>query len=150
MSLISLYTAQATATGGRSGGTVATADGAIDARLELPVELGGETERVKNALNPEQLFACAWAASFADAIGFVAKQHNFILREIEVTATVTFGQYENDGFGIAAEFTINLPELSRSEAEKIAVEARAACPYTKAYRDAETLKINVLPKKEKK
>lgn len=144
MNLISLYAARATANGGRSGGRVATDDGVLVLRLELPSELGDEAGKAENAVNPEQLFACAWAASFADAIGFVAKQHNKILREIEVTATVTFGQYKDDGFGIAAEFEIKLPELSKLEAAEIISEARRGCPYSKAFRDADNLKITVL------
>lgn len=144
MNLISLYTARATATGGRSGGRVATDDGAIDARLELPPDLGGEAMKGRNAINPEQLFACAWAASFADAIGFAAKQHNYIMREIEVTAAVTFGQYENDGFGIRAEVAVNLPESTAAEAEEIILQARAVCPYAKAFVGADSLKITLL------
>jgi organic hydroperoxide reductase OsmC/OhrA len=111
MNLISLYTARARATGRRSGGTVVTDDGAFAARRELPPELGGDAGKAENALNPEQLFACAWAASIADAINFAAKQRNLILRRIEVSAAVTFGQYENDGFGIRVEFAVRLPEL---------------------------------------
>lgn len=144
MNLISLYTAQATATGGRSGGTVATEGGAFAWRLELPPELGGDQGHAPNALNPEQLFAAAWAASIADAIGFAAKGRNRVLREISVTAKITFGQYKNDGFGIAVEFEINLPELSEPEAAEIIGEARRGCPYTKAFRDADNLKMSVL------
>lgn len=147
MHLISLYAARATAVGGRSGGRVATDDGALTARLELPAELGGTIENAKNSLNPEQLFAAAWAASIADAIGFVARQRNRILRDVNVTAMVTLGQYENDGFGIAAEFEVKLSELKLAEAEAVVAQARAVCPYTKAHRNAENLKINVLSKK---
>ena len=144
MNLISLYTAQATATGGRSGGRVATSDGAFDVRLELPPELGGEVKSTAEAFNPEQLFACAWAASVADAVGFAAKQRSRILRQISVTAKISFGQYENDGFGIAAEFQIFLPELTESEAAEIVAEAKRGCPYTKAFCEIENLKISIL------
>jgi len=143
MNLISLYTTAATATGGRADGSVKTADGAINLRLGLPKELGGG-DSGEAVVNPEQLYACAWAASLADAIGFAAKQHNYILRQISVTATVTFGQYESDGFGIQAEFTVRLPELRAAEAERIIEEARATCPYVKAFRVAENLKITLL------
>jgi Ohr subfamily peroxiredoxin len=144
MNLIRIYTAVATAKGGRSGGRVSTAGGALDFRLELPPELGGDIEKAKNALNPEQLSACAWAVSLADSIGFVARQHNVVLSEISVTATVTLGQFENDGFGIATELAINLPELTRNVAEKIVGEARATCPYSKEFYGAENLKITLL------
>ena len=140
MNLISLYTATATANGGRSGGTVVTDGGAINLLLGLPKELGGSDA---NTANPEQFFACAWAASFADALGFVARQHNRVLQEISVTAKVSLGQYEKNGFGITAEFEISLPELSAEEAEIFAAEAKQNCPYTKAFRGKEDLKINV-------
>jgi lipoyl-dependent peroxiredoxin len=131
MSVITFYTAKANARGGRAGGAVETDDGALKFRLELPKELGGGVEIEKDRTNPEQLFACAWAASFADAIGFVARQHNRLLEQIAVACRVSFGQYANDGFGIAAEFEINLPEVSGEEAEMLVAEARAACPYCK-------------------
>ncbi len=147
MNLISLYKAQATATGGRSGGRVSTDDGALDFHLELPSELGGEVLADQTKfINPEQLIACAWAASIADSIGFAAKQHNRILREITVKVKITLGQFENDGFGISAEFQIDLPELSDKEAEKIVNQARRACPYTKAFGQKEMCKMSVASK----
>lgn len=63
MNLISLYQATATATGGRADGTVRTDDGAIVMRLGLPKELGGGGDAGEHLINPEQFFACAWAAS---------------------------------------------------------------------------------------
>ena len=49
-----LYTARATATGGRSGHAV-TDDGMVDVHLQPPKEMGGPG----GAANPEQLFAAA-------------------------------------------------------------------------------------------
>lgn len=141
MNLISIYTAEATAIGGRSGGRVSTTDGSLNFNLDLPVELGGES---KSAINPEQLFACAWAASIADAIGFAVKKRNRVLHEITVTAKITFGQYQDDGFGIASEFQIYLPELSKSEAVEIVAEMQECCPYTKSFQNAAKPKIQVL------
>ena len=146
MNLISLYTARATAHGGRSGGRVSTDDGALDFHLELPPELGGDVIAGQTKFNPEQLIACAWASSIADSIGFAAKQHNRILREITVKVKIILGQFENDGFGISAEFQIDLPELSVKEAEKIINQARNACPYTKAFGQTEMCKMSVASK----
>ena len=47
-----LYTAHASATGGRDGRAV-TSDGQLDVKLAVPKEMGG----AGNGLNPEQLFA---------------------------------------------------------------------------------------------
>ena len=55
-----LYTAAATAEGGR-GGRVATTDGRVELDLEVPVELGGPGGP---GTNPEQLFAAGYAACF--------------------------------------------------------------------------------------
>jgi predicted small metal-binding protein len=53
-----LYTAEATATGGRAG-HVRTADGTLDMDLSIPTEMGGPGGA---GTNPEQLFAAGFAA----------------------------------------------------------------------------------------
>ena len=55
-----LYTAEATATGGRQG-HARTSDGRVDVDLDVPVEMGGSAGP---GTNPEQLFATGWAACF--------------------------------------------------------------------------------------
>lgn len=60
-----------------------------------------------------------------------------------MTAKVSLGQYEDNGFGIAAEFTVELPELSSVEAAQFIGEAQNACPYSKMWRGGEALKINL-------
>lgn len=143
-----MYETRARATGGRAEGSIKS-DGEIEMRLRLPKELGGaifEGEMTETiTTNPEQLFACAWAASLADALGFVARQHNRILREIAVTAIVRLGQYEADGFGTTAEFEIELPELSKAEAAQFVAQAEQTCPYSKVWQQTgEILKATIL------
>src|SRR5687767_12397348 len=65
-----LYTAQATATGGRAG-KVESSDGVVKFDLSMPKALGG-TE-TPGTSNPEQLFAAGYAACFAGAVGLVAR-----------------------------------------------------------------------------
>ena len=65
-----LYQARASAIGGRTGRT-ATDDGALDVTLAMPPELGGAGGE---GANPEQLFACGYAACFLGAIRLVAKR----------------------------------------------------------------------------
>jgi len=55
-----LYTAEATATGGREG-HARTSDGRLDLDLDVPTEMGGTGGP---GTNPEQLFASGWAACF--------------------------------------------------------------------------------------
>ena len=64
-----VYTAHATATGGRDG-RGKSSDGRIDVVLKPPKEMGGTGEGV----NPEQLFAVGYAACFIGAVKFVAGQ----------------------------------------------------------------------------
>lgn len=65
-----LYTASATATGGRDGRAVSS-DGVLDVKLSTPRELGGQGGA---ATNPEQLFAAGYSACFIGALKFVAGQ----------------------------------------------------------------------------
>ena len=64
-----LYTASATAIGGRAG-SVKSDDGTIDFPLALPTGLGGAGGA---GTNPEQLFAAGYSACFAGALGLVAR-----------------------------------------------------------------------------
>ena len=59
-----LYTTEALATGEGRNGHVRTVDGAFDANLAIPVEMGGSGK----GLNPEQLFASGYAACFHSAL----------------------------------------------------------------------------------
>ena len=59
-----LYTAEATATGGRQG-HARTSDGRVDVDLDVPVEMGGSAGP---GTNPEQLFATGWAACFQSSL----------------------------------------------------------------------------------
>ena len=56
--LVVLYTAEATATGGREG-HARTSDGKLDVDLDVPSEMGGIGGP---GTNPEQLFATGYAA----------------------------------------------------------------------------------------
>ena len=64
-----LYTAQATATGGRAGHTRSD-DGRIDLNLSVPKGMGGDDGP---GTNPEQLFAAGYAACFQGALGVLIR-----------------------------------------------------------------------------
>ena len=63
-SIKALYTATATATGGRDGRAVSP-DGLLDLKLSTPRELGGQGG---DGTNPEQLFAAGYSACFIGAL----------------------------------------------------------------------------------
>ncbi len=77
-----LYTAVATATGGRDGRAVSS-DKTLDVKLATPKELGGAGGE---ATNPEQLFAAGYSACFIGALKFVAGQGK---RSIPADSSIT-------------------------------------------------------------
>lgn len=95
-----LFTATATARGGRNGHTEAS-DGSVKADLSVPKAMGGPGK--PGTTTPEHLFAAGYAACYAGAIDFVAKQQKKDGSKVEVTADVTIGPREGGGFGLAVK-----------------------------------------------
>lgn len=126
-----LYQATATATGGRDGRAVSS-DGALDAKLSTPRQLGGAGGE---GTNPEQLFAAGYSACFLSALKHVAASQKIALpAEASVEGTVGIGQVPN-GFGIEAALRISLPGLAREQAEALVATAHQVCPYSNATRN---------------
>ncbi|MFV3304563.1 organic hydroperoxide resistance protein [Pseudomonas sp. NY15181] len=134
-----LYTATATATGGRDGRAISS-DGILDVKLSTPRELGGQGGE---ATNPEQLFAAGYSACFIGAIKFVASQSKKqIPADASITGKVGIGQIPG-GFGLEVELNINLPGLDRAEAEDLVAKAHQVCPYSNATRGNIAVRLNV-------
>ena len=127
-----LYTAHATSVGGRGGGTAKTSDGALDVKLDHPVEMGGKGDGV----NPEQLFAIGYASCFLGAMKFVASKMTPPLKlaaESSTTAHVSFGPRDDgEGFGLEVVMDVNLPGIDKSAAQDLATKAHVVCPYSHA------------------
>lgn len=124
-----VYTAHATATGGRDGRAV-TDDKQLDIKLAKPKEMGGDG----NGVNPEQLFACGYSACFLGAMKFVAGQDKISLPDnASITGAVSFGPLPH-GFGLQVELKINLPGMDRAVAQSIVDKAHKVCPYSNATR----------------
>lgn len=134
-----IYTATAAAKGGRHG-TVATSDGRVSLSLTRPVEMGGDG----SGANPEQLFACGYAACFASTIDFLSKQEKLALGPIEVTARVSLGKLEGEGYGLAAELDVALPGVPPELAERIVGKARRNCPYSNATRGNVETRVTIV------
>ena len=124
-----LYTATATATGGRDG-RAKSSDGVLDLALVLPKALGGSGA---GGTNPEQLFAAGYAACFGSAIGAVARAKKITTGPVSVTTKVTIGTIDQ-GYGLAVELEASLPELPRDQAEALVAAAHQVCPYSNATR----------------
>ena len=120
-----IYTAVATTKGGRNG-TSKTSDGSLDLKLAIPKEMGG----AGGGPNPEQLFACGYSACFGSSIELAAKMQKKTVKEIEVTARVSLGPREKEGFQLAVDLDVRLPGVPRAEAEALVAEADKICPYS--------------------
>jgi len=124
-----LYTAQATARGGREGEVVSD-DGVLDLQLVLPKELGGPGG---DATNPEQLFAAGYAACFHSALKRVAGQDKIDVAGSSITARIGLG-LQGSAFGLAVTLVGAFPTLDEATGRKLMDKAHQVCPYSNATR----------------
>ena len=125
-----LYTAHASATGGREGRAVSS-DNALDVKLSTPRELGGGGG---DGTNPEQLFAAGYSACFIGAMKAVAAQEKIALpADLRIDGSVGIGPIPG-GFGIEAELRIHVPGMAKADAEALVQKAHHVCPYSNATR----------------
>ncbi len=139
-----LYTAQATAIGGREG-RVRSDDGALNLDLALPNQLGGPGGV---ATNPEQLFAAGYAACFENAVRHVARTKKVRPGQVSVTARVGIGMNESGGFGLTVELHVRLPDIEPDDAEEIVASAHQTCPYSNAVRGNVDVTLVIDPEPE--
>ena len=125
-----LYTAHATATGGRAG-TAESSDGALKVTLSTPKELGGGGGP---GTNPEQMFAAGYSACFIGAMKAVAGGQKIALpADVSITSDVGIGPIPG-GFGIQVAMAITIPGMERAAAEALVAAAHKVCPYSNATR----------------
>jgi lipoyl-dependent peroxiredoxin len=127
-----LFTATATAVGGRNGHTE-TSDGVVKADLSVPKELGGPGK--PGFATPEHLFAAGYAACFGGALEFVAKQEKRDAARATITCAVTIGPREGGGFGLAVKMRVEDKSLTQAELAAFTRDAHdKICPYSHATR----------------
>jgi lipoyl-dependent peroxiredoxin len=124
-----LYTASATATGGRAGHVV-SADGILDLDLRPPVEMGGPG----GATNPEELFAAGYAACFQSALAAVGRRQGVDTAASTVEADVTIGTIGGGAYGLAVRLRVSIPDVDASTLQELTEAAHAVCPYSNATR----------------
>ncbi|GEO84249.1 MULTISPECIES: organic hydroperoxide resistance protein [Alphaproteobacteria] len=136
-----LYTAEASATGGRAGRAVSD-NGVLDVTLTVPKELGGDGA---TGTNPEQMFAAGYSACFLGALKFVAGQEKVkIPEETKITTRVGIGPRDDGkGFGIDVAISADIPGIERELAEKLVAAAHIVCPYSHAMRTSTEVPISV-------
>jgi lipoyl-dependent peroxiredoxin len=127
-----LFTATATAIGGRNGHTE-TSDGSVKADLSVPKEMGGRGK--PGAATPEHLFAAGYAACFGGALDFVAKRQKRDATNAKITTAVSIGPREAGGFGLAVKMRVEDPSIPQAELAALVKEAHEKiCPYSHATR----------------
>jgi Ohr subfamily peroxiredoxin len=135
-----VYTAHASATGGRDGRAVSS-DGVVDVKLSVPKEMGGAGGP---ATNPEQLFASGYSACFLGAVKFVAgKQGVKIPDDAKVSADVGIGPIPT-GFALKVDLHVSLPGIEPAQARKLVDDAHIVCPYSNATRGNVEVTIDVV------
>ena len=132
-----LYTAHAISVGGRAGHVETD-----DKRLALDLTPSAS----KTGTNPEQLFACGYAACFGSAMDAVVRKEK--LENIHITVKVDIDLNQDDsGYSLAAALNVSLPGVDAALAEKLVAAAHQMCPYSRATRGniPVTLKVNDAP-----
>jgi osmotically inducible protein OsmC len=135
-----LYTAEATARGGREGEVVSD-DGVLDLSLTLPKELGGPGG---DHTNPEQLFAAGYAACFHSALKRVAGKDKLDVHASSITARVSLG-IDGQTFGLAVTLVGRFPELDQAQGRELMEKAHQVCPYSRATRGNIDVQLEVAP-----
>lgn len=137
-----LFTATATATGGRNGHTESD-DGIVKAELSVPKPMGGPGKA--GTATPEHLFAAGYAACFGGAIDFVGKQQKKDASKVKVTCAVSIGPRDGGGFGLAVKLRVEDRSLKKTELEALAREAHdKICPYSHATRNNVDVQLEVV------
>ena len=126
--MTTLYTAQAAATGGRTG-SAKSSDGRLDVALDTVKELGGAGGA---GTNPEQLFAAGYAACFLGALKFVAGREKVAIpTDTTVTADVGIGpRADGGGFELSLAIQVAIPGLDKAKAQDLVEKAHIVCPYS--------------------
>jgi Ohr subfamily peroxiredoxin len=133
-----LYTARATATGGRDG-AVRSDDGILDLQLAYPPALGGPGGKT----NPEQLFAAGYAACFLNALKRIAGEQKVAIGKALATAEVGIGRLESGRFALDVTLLVELPVTPADTAKTLVEAAHQICPYSNATRGNIDVRIKI-------
>jgi Ohr subfamily peroxiredoxin len=137
-----LFTATATASGGRNGHTESD-DGMVKADLSVPKAMGGPGK--PGTATPEHLFAAGYAACFGGAIDFVGKQHKKDASKAKVTCAVSIGPRDGGGFGLAVKMRVEDKSLPQAELTALVREAHEKiCPYSHATRNNVNVQLEIV------
>lgn len=135
-----IYTATATAWGGREG-RAASEDGVLDLELAVPKEMGGPGG---DKTNPEQLFATGYAACFHGALKLVASREKVDASESAVSVTVGIEPNDAGGFQLSAKIEAEIAGVDEATVQKLVEMAHQVCPYSNATRGNMPVELGVI------
>jgi lipoyl-dependent peroxiredoxin len=122
-----IYSATATAWGGRRGRVLST-DNRLDVTLSSPAAMGGDDGP---GTNPEQMFAGGYAACFHSALRSIARRRNLDVSESAVSVTISLvGSVGSGSLGMAARIEAELPGLEHDIARDLLESTHQLCPYS--------------------
>lgn len=136
-----LYSTEAISTGDARNGRARLTDGTLDFDLSMPHEMGGKGGE---GANPEQFFALGYAACFHSAVKLAASEAQVDVSDSSVSARVTIGNDDEDGFELKVALEVSMPHLLMVDARKLAQEAHGICPYSKATRGNIEVTVDVV------
>lgn len=138
-----VFSIDAVAVGGRNGHGE-TSDGLVHAEFSVPKEMGG-AEGSAQAITPEHLFATGYAACFAGALDYVAKQHKINATDARVRCTVAIGSRDAGGFGLSVRMHIEHQTVPQMQLYDLVKEAHEKiCPYSHATRNNVAVEFEVV------
>ncbi len=124
-----LFTAEATSIGGRSG-SITDPAGLLEITLGNPLEAGAE----KRGPNPELLFGAAYAACFHGAMINAAKARGIAAAGSTVRADVGLMEDEAGSYHLSVALHGRIPGTGKAVLQEVMAAAHKTCPYSKAMR----------------
>lgn len=128
-----LYSTQATVTGGRTGSAKLN-----DSDLEISMGAPGTGK----GNNPEQLFAMGYGACFDSALG-VVKQMQKVKFDSTTEVNVELLQGDNHDYNLAVTIHViaSNTDISAEQVQQAVEQAHEVCPYSKATRGNIDVKV---------
>lgn len=124
-----LFTAEVVSKAGRSG-TLKSPEGLLDVTLGNPLEKGVES----HGLNPELMFAGAYAACYNGALANAAETLGTSVKDSTARVLVSLVEDDQGGYGLSVELHAELPGIEHELAHRIMEKAHETCPYSKLMR----------------
>jgi osmotically inducible protein OsmC len=113
------------------GGRLALGSGAF----EGPFTLKARMEAVERATNPEELIGAAEAGCYTMSLASLLSDAGHPPADLRTTAKVRLEQLDTGGFAIteiALETVGDVPGVGAEEFERLAEQAKATCPVSRA------------------